>query len=186
MNVIHLNDYVIFRKHLCIGFELMSMNLFEFLKINDFNVSFRLLTTYRALTTTLSADSQSSCSTRSNISKCLRLFTAISSQRTFCSRSQTSRASRSSTLAALHSLMNGFTRTSSPVSTERPRLCQVFHTTVLLICGPSAASWPNSTSDTPFSRVRAKMTRCQGLQKWWAYLKKRCFPSRPARKSSSK
>ena len=39
MNVIHLNDYVIFRKHLCIGFELMSMNLFEFLKINDFNVS---------------------------------------------------------------------------------------------------------------------------------------------------
>ena len=36
MNVIHLNDYVIFRKHLCIGFELMSMNLFEFLKINDF------------------------------------------------------------------------------------------------------------------------------------------------------
>ena len=40
MNVIHLNDYVIFRKHLCIGFELMSMNLFEFLKINDFNVSF--------------------------------------------------------------------------------------------------------------------------------------------------
>ena len=41
MNVIHLNDYVIFRKHLCIGFELMSMNLFEFLKINDFNVSIR-------------------------------------------------------------------------------------------------------------------------------------------------
>ena len=71
MNVIHLNDYVIFRKHLCIGFELMSMNLFEFLKINDFNVSFCVLTTYRALTTTLSADSQSSCSTRSNISKCL-------------------------------------------------------------------------------------------------------------------
>lgn len=39
MNVIHLNNYVVFRKHLCIGFELMSMNLFEFLKINDFNVS---------------------------------------------------------------------------------------------------------------------------------------------------
>lgn len=44
MNVIHLNDFVIFRKHLCIGFELMSMNLFEFLKINDFNVSILLLT----------------------------------------------------------------------------------------------------------------------------------------------
>ena len=52
MNVIHLNDYVIFRKHLCIGFELMSMNLFEFLKINDFNVSFILMTSFRALTTT--------------------------------------------------------------------------------------------------------------------------------------
>lgn len=39
MNVVHLEDYVIFRKHLCISFELLSMNLFEFLKINDFNVS---------------------------------------------------------------------------------------------------------------------------------------------------
>lgn len=37
MNVIHMKDYVIFRKHLCITFELLSMNLFEFLKINDFN-----------------------------------------------------------------------------------------------------------------------------------------------------
>ena len=37
MNVIHMKDYVIFRKHLCISFELLSMNLFEFLKINDFN-----------------------------------------------------------------------------------------------------------------------------------------------------
>jgi len=42
MNVIHLNDYVIFRKHLCIGFELLSMNMFELLKINDFNVSLLL------------------------------------------------------------------------------------------------------------------------------------------------
>ena len=39
MNVVHLEDYVVFRKHLCISFELLSMNLFEFLKINDFNVS---------------------------------------------------------------------------------------------------------------------------------------------------
>lgn len=38
MNVIHMKDYVIFRKHLCVAFELLSMNLFEFLKINDFNV----------------------------------------------------------------------------------------------------------------------------------------------------
>jgi len=37
MNVIHIYDYVIFRKHLCMAFELLSMNLFEFLKINDFN-----------------------------------------------------------------------------------------------------------------------------------------------------
>jgi dual specificity tyrosine-phosphorylation-regulated kinase 2/3/4 len=39
MNVVHLEDYVVFRKHLCISFELLSMNLFEFLKVNDFNVS---------------------------------------------------------------------------------------------------------------------------------------------------
>lgn len=36
MNVVHLSDYMVFRKHLVIGFELLSMNLFEFLKINDF------------------------------------------------------------------------------------------------------------------------------------------------------
>lgn len=39
MNVVHMHDYIVFRKHLCIGFELLSMNLFEFLKVNDFNVS---------------------------------------------------------------------------------------------------------------------------------------------------
>ena len=38
MNVIHMKDYVIFRKHLCITFEILSMNLFEFLKANDFSV----------------------------------------------------------------------------------------------------------------------------------------------------
>jgi dual specificity tyrosine-phosphorylation-regulated kinase 2/3/4 len=37
MNVIHMNDYSVFRKHLCITFECLSMNLFEFLKVNDFN-----------------------------------------------------------------------------------------------------------------------------------------------------
>jgi len=37
MNVIHIEDYVVFRKHLCMAFEKLSMNLFEFLKINDFN-----------------------------------------------------------------------------------------------------------------------------------------------------
>lgn len=46
MNVVHMNDYVIFRKHLCITFELLSMNLFEFLKINDFNVIINLSKTF--------------------------------------------------------------------------------------------------------------------------------------------
>lgn len=36
MNIIHMKDFVIFRKHLCISFELMSINLYEFLKLNDF------------------------------------------------------------------------------------------------------------------------------------------------------
>lgn len=43
MNVVHLEDYVIFRKHLCISFELLSMNLFEFLKVNDFNVRYLII-----------------------------------------------------------------------------------------------------------------------------------------------
>ena len=38
MNVIKLEDYVFFRKHLCISFELLSMNLYEFLKVNEFQV----------------------------------------------------------------------------------------------------------------------------------------------------
>jgi phenylacetate-coenzyme A ligase PaaK-like adenylate-forming protein len=33
----NIEDYVVFRKHLCMTFEKLSMNLFEFLKINDFN-----------------------------------------------------------------------------------------------------------------------------------------------------
>ena len=32
-----MKDYVIFRKHLCISFELMSINLYDFLKLNDFD-----------------------------------------------------------------------------------------------------------------------------------------------------
>lgn len=36
MNIIHMKDYSVFRKHLCISFELMSINLYEFLKMNDF------------------------------------------------------------------------------------------------------------------------------------------------------
>lgn len=39
MNVVHLSKYFMFRRHLCICFELLSMNLYEFLKVNDFNVS---------------------------------------------------------------------------------------------------------------------------------------------------
>jgi len=37
MNVVHMEDYTVFRKHLCITFECLSINLFEFLKINEFN-----------------------------------------------------------------------------------------------------------------------------------------------------
>jgi hypothetical protein len=54
MNVVHMKDYVIFRKHLCITFELLSMNLFEFLKVNDFNVRNYIINDfiiYRGLTT---------------------------------------------------------------------------------------------------------------------------------------
>ena len=35
-NVIHLFDYFVFRKHLCITFELLTSNLYDFLKINNF------------------------------------------------------------------------------------------------------------------------------------------------------
>ena len=35
-NIIRIKDYVIFRKHLVISFELFSINLYEFIKNNDF------------------------------------------------------------------------------------------------------------------------------------------------------
>ena len=35
-NVIHLQDYFVFRKHLCITFELLTINLYDFLKSNSF------------------------------------------------------------------------------------------------------------------------------------------------------
>ncbi|KAI8042982.1 dual specificity tyrosine-phosphorylation-regulated kinase 2 [Drosophila gunungcola] len=36
-NVIHMLDYTFFRKHLCITFELMSLNLYELIKKNNYN-----------------------------------------------------------------------------------------------------------------------------------------------------
>lgn len=36
-NVIHIKDYFVFRKHLCISFELLSINLYEFIKSNHFH-----------------------------------------------------------------------------------------------------------------------------------------------------
>merc|ERR1719333_237160 len=35
-NVVHLSDYFYFRNHLCITFELLSINLYEFIKNNNF------------------------------------------------------------------------------------------------------------------------------------------------------
>ena len=37
-NVVHLKEYFIFRNHLCITFELMSINLYELIKQNNFEV----------------------------------------------------------------------------------------------------------------------------------------------------
>ncbi|EDW03255.1 dual specificity tyrosine-phosphorylation-regulated kinase 2 [Drosophila grimshawi] len=36
-NVIHMLDYTYFRRHLCITFELMSLNLYELIKKNNYN-----------------------------------------------------------------------------------------------------------------------------------------------------
>ena len=36
-NIVSIKDSFIFRKHICITFELLSMNLYEFLKQNNFN-----------------------------------------------------------------------------------------------------------------------------------------------------
>jgi len=35
-NIIRIYDYEIFRRHLLISFELLSMNLYEFIKSNNF------------------------------------------------------------------------------------------------------------------------------------------------------
>lgn len=35
-NIIRIKDYSIFRKHLIIGFELLNINLYEFIKNNNF------------------------------------------------------------------------------------------------------------------------------------------------------
>lgn len=35
-NIIKIKDYIIFRKHLCISFELLSIDLYEFIKNNNF------------------------------------------------------------------------------------------------------------------------------------------------------
>jgi dual specificity tyrosine-phosphorylation-regulated kinase 2/3/4 len=35
-NIIRIKDYIVFRKHLCISFELLSIDLYEFIKNNNF------------------------------------------------------------------------------------------------------------------------------------------------------
>ena len=35
-NIVRIKDYIVFRKHLCITFELLSINLYEFIKNNEF------------------------------------------------------------------------------------------------------------------------------------------------------
>lgn len=35
-NIIRMKDYAVFRKHLIITFELLSINLYEFIKNNNF------------------------------------------------------------------------------------------------------------------------------------------------------
>jgi dual specificity tyrosine-phosphorylation-regulated kinase 2/3/4 len=37
-NIIHMSEYFYFRNHLCITFELLSINLYEFIKANKFQV----------------------------------------------------------------------------------------------------------------------------------------------------
>lgn len=34
--LVHMLDYFVFRSHLCIVFELLSINLYEYIKFNNF------------------------------------------------------------------------------------------------------------------------------------------------------
>ena len=36
-NVIHMTEFFYFRNHLCISFELLNVNLYEFIKNNNFS-----------------------------------------------------------------------------------------------------------------------------------------------------
>jgi len=36
-NCVNMDRSFLFRKHLCLSFELLSLNLFEFMKMNNFN-----------------------------------------------------------------------------------------------------------------------------------------------------
>ena len=38
LNVVHMNESFSFRNHICITFELLSMNLYELIKKNNFKV----------------------------------------------------------------------------------------------------------------------------------------------------
>jgi dual specificity tyrosine-phosphorylation-regulated kinase 2/3/4 len=35
-NIIRIKEAFVFRNHLCVSFELLSINLYEFLKLNNF------------------------------------------------------------------------------------------------------------------------------------------------------
>lgn len=48
-NVIHIQEHFLFRNHLCITFELLSINLYEFIKQNNFaGLSLQLIKRFSA------------------------------------------------------------------------------------------------------------------------------------------
>jgi len=124
--------------------------------------SFWKLTTSTDLIITWSADSLSNSCMLSSISRCSKLFTVISNQKTSYWRSPTRAVSKLSISALPLSWANESTLTSSHAFTVRLRSCSASHTTVQSTCGHLAALWRNSTSDIPFSQVTARMTKCRG------------------------
>lgn len=49
-NIVRMQEYFYFRRHLCISFELLNLNLYEFLKNNNFKgVSISLIKRYDSM-----------------------------------------------------------------------------------------------------------------------------------------
>jgi hypothetical protein len=183
-HVIHIHEHFVFRNHLCITFELLSINLYEFIKANKFQglelalirrfaaqmlvslkcVSFHVQLPRTCLRFRAAAQSSTShppcvlvCVTSSGSSGGSGSSTVISSLKMCCLCRRTGLQSRSLILAARALLIRQCTPTCRAASTVLLKSSWDCRMALRLTCGALVAFLLNLQWATQSSQVRSQV-----------------------------